>query len=325
MKKKNHSVFAKRTARKAISILLAIITCFSIVSTTVFAVEYWCTGNIPSNYRDSDSTAIVLDKTSRSAKIKIHAYYKDNYDSEKGYEGNSRLYITMRDKNGNWIWGDEISTGRSGKTLTLGNDHPAYYIHIREVKGNWGNYQKPAFWGIECKSNCHIDTLKKNMRSLMAFINNSNSSSLTTNENGVKYTYYKVTLDSSSLDSWLKSVKNAESSVMFSSQGVIVAKKVLKTKTVTWEVPRSAVEGGPAKGTVSQKYKVPVQVLYKLHKHERSMGYGAAWYFTSSGITTVYSCNCGYRKEMMEWEFPLPDTSDAQTTKSVISNLPQIN
>ena len=143
---------------KMISMVLVVVTAFSVMTVSASAAS-WRTGNIPSNYRNSGYTTVRLNSTRSSAKIKIHAYHT-LIPNGKGYEGNSRLYITMRDTSGRWIWGGEINTGRSGKTMTLGKDHSAYRIQIREVKlpgiKYYENYWHPTYWGIECTKNCYI-------------------------------------------------------------------------------------------------------------------------------------------------------------------------
>ena len=150
-----------------------------------------------------------------------------------------------------------------------------------------------------------------------------------TNENGVVYTYITMSVDTSSMENWINSMKSNEKYVCNAKKGVIVEAKVTKTKTVTWKVSKAVVYSGPGiTGTVNMKYNVPSEIKYKVHSHTRNMGFGSSWYYAGGCIVTVYTCNCGYRKELMAWEIPLPDltsTSDVQTTKKVIQGLPQIN
>ena len=151
-----------------------------------------------------------------------------------------------------------------------------------------------------------------------------------TNENGIIYTYVTKSADTSSMDNWVKSMQVNERSVCgIEQKGIIVAAKVLETKTVTWDVPKSAVYFGPNQtGTVKIKYSVPSRIKYKVHTHKRNMGFGSSFYFYDGCINTVYTCDCGYRKELMSWEIPLPDLTeltDVQTTQQVIQGLPQIN
>lgn len=148
----------------------------------------------------------------------------------------------------------------------------------------------------------------------------------TVTENDVVYKYITVSVDTSSLENWVASVKNAENRVCNSEKGVIVAAKVKSTKTVSWKVPKAAVYQGPGiTGYVTRKYTVPSVIQYKVHEHTCNMGFGKSWYYAGGNIVVVYTCNCGYRKELMEWTIPLPDTSDAQTTQKVIQGLPKIN
>lgn len=145
---------------KTASLLLIIATIFSIFTISASAAT-WRTGNIPSYNRNTGATTVYLSSTSKDAKIKIHAYHTTALGRSK--EGNSRLYVTMRDTKGRWIWGGNIDTGSSGKTLTLGRDHSAYRIYLREVQcpGIWyyrffNPYYYPTYWGIECTRNCYI-------------------------------------------------------------------------------------------------------------------------------------------------------------------------
>ena len=146
---------------KVMSLVLVIVTMFSITAVSASAAT-WRTGNIPSYNRDTGYTTVRLSSTKKDAKIKIHTYYI-NPLTRKSKEGNSRLYVTMRDTNGRWIWGGNIDTGSKGKTMTLGRDHSVYRIYLREVQcpGIWyyrtfNTYHYPDYWGIECTKNCYI-------------------------------------------------------------------------------------------------------------------------------------------------------------------------
>lgn len=151
----------------------------------------------------------------------------------------------------------------------------------------------------------------------------------TVTENNVVYTYVTVSIDTSSMEKWIESMKKAEQTACNSGKGVIVGAKVMKKNTVSWRVSASSVYQGPGiTGYVIQKYSVPSSIQYKLHSHTRNTGFGRSWYYSNGTIKVIYTCNCGYRKEILEWQIPLPDFSnysDAQTTKAVIQNLPQIN
>lgn len=151
-------------------------------------------------------------------------------------------------------------------------------------------------------------------------------SKTTVTENDVIYKYITVSVDTSSLENWVASVKKAENSVCNSENGVIVAAKVKSTKTVSWKIPKASVYQGPGvTGYITKKYTVPSVIQYKVHEHTRNMGFGKNWYYSGGNIVVIYTCNCGYRKELTEWTIPLPDTSDAQTTQKVIQRLPKIN
>lgn len=150
----------------------------------------------------------------------------------------------------------------------------------------------------------------------------SQTSIVSTQENGVSYTYVTKTVDTSSFNNWLSSMKKNESDVCSLGKGIIVAAKVKSYQNVIWQVPRQG-PGNP--GTKSVKYKVPRTIQYKVHKHTRQMGFGKSWYYANQCINVIYTCNCGYRKELIAWEIPLPDFSGSQTTKTVIQGLPQIN
>jgi hypothetical protein len=151
-------MFQNKAFKKILSLTLVLVTLLSLMAVSASAAT-WRTGNIPSNYRNTGYTTVRLSNTRSNAKIKIHAYYT-LFPYGKGYEGNSRLYITMRDTGGRWIWGGEINTGRYGKTMNLGKDHSAYRIYIREVQlpgiKYFENYYHPTYWGIECTKNCYI-------------------------------------------------------------------------------------------------------------------------------------------------------------------------
>lgn len=146
-----------KKTKKLLAMFFAIICICSALSFGSSAAT-WRTGNIPANYKNTGYTLVRLENAKKSGKIKIHTY--TTILSTKGYEKNSRLYVTMRDTSGRWIWGGEIDTGRSGKTMTLEKDHSAYRIYLREVKlagiKYYENYWHPTYFGIECTKNCYI-------------------------------------------------------------------------------------------------------------------------------------------------------------------------
>lgn len=158
---------------------------------------------------------------------------------------------------------------------------------------------------------------------------NRTTSKNTSNENGVIYTYVTVSVDTSTMANWVASMQANSKYASSLGEGAIVAATVKDTKTVTWHVPKAAVYSGPGyTGTVKVKYTVPSKIQYQLHTHKRNIGFGSSMYYSGGNIVTVYTCNCGYRKELNSWTIPLPDFtkySDTQTTQKVIQGLPQIN
>lgn len=195
---------------------------------------------------------------------------------------------------------------------------------VNKVNGSWGYTSR-----IKCTngyksgwillSNC----TKQNPTAS----NHQNTyTSKTVTENKVVYEYVTVSVDTSSMENWINSVKKAENYICNSKKGVIVVAKVKSTKTVSWKIPKSAVYSGPGiTGYVTRKYKVPSVIQYKVHEHTRNMGFGKSWYYAGGNIVVIYTCNCGYRKELIEWTIPLPDPSESQTTQKVIQGLPKIN
>lgn len=150
----------KTNITRIVALILVTVTLLSVIPLQANAAS-WRTGNIPSNYRNSGYTTVYLNNTRSDAKIKIHTYYRSVTGASK--EGKSRVYITMKDTSNRWIWGGSIDTGRNGKTMTLGKDHSAYRIYIREVKLNgikyydWSGYNRPVHWAIECTKNCYVN------------------------------------------------------------------------------------------------------------------------------------------------------------------------
>lgn len=139
----------------------------------------------------------------------------------------------------------------------------------------------------------------------------------------VVYTYVTVNIDTSSMNNWINSMKKANDTAC--KDGIVVAANVKKSKTVTWKVSKSAIYKGPGiTGTINVKYNVPDTIQFKVHKHTKNAGYGQSWYYAGGCINTVYTCNCGYRKDIMSWEIPLPDPNGGmQNTKTIIQGLPK--
>lgn len=144
----------------------------------------------------------------------------------------------------------------------------------------------------------------------------------------VNYKYYTVTLKTNNMQSYMQSIINAERTICNSrhGNGIIVSANVINRSTVYWNVPKSTIYSGPAiSGYLKLKYLVPQKIQYKVHTHDYNKGFGSRWYYSNQSIKVVHTCNCGFREEIFEWEIPIPDSSDAQTTQRVIQRLPQIN
>lgn len=144
----------------------------------------------------------------------------------------------------------------------------------------------------------------------------------------VNYKYYTATLNTSNMQSFMQSITNTERAICSSAHGngIIVSAKILSRSTVYWNIPKNAIYSGPGiSGYVKVKYSVPKKIQYKVHTHEYNKGFGNRWYYSNQSIKVIHTCNCGFREEILEWEIPLPDSSDAQTTQKIIQGLPQIN
>ena len=138
--------------------------------------------------------------------------------------------------------------------------------------------------------------------------------------NSVKYTVKTVTYNCSSLDAWINSVLKQEGKL----NGVVLSQTVISWKTIAVKVPTGPSYNGKS-SCRTDKLRLPYQVTYRLHTHERKMGYGQNFRYQNGCIVTMYSCECGYTRDLVSWEIPLPDSSEAQTTRSVINRLPQNN
>ncbi len=164
-------------------------------------------------------------------------------------------------------------------------------------------------------------TFKKNTTSTTT--KNTVTENHSTTGNPVVYTYVTVTVDTSSLNNWVNSMKKANDTAC--KNGAIVAAKVTKNKTVTWSIPKATVyQGAGITGNINVKYNVPATIQYKVHTHKRETGFGNNWWFDGTKITSFYKCNCGYVKQLTSWEIPWFDpTGGTQSTKTIIQGLPQ--
>lgn len=262
---------------------------------------------------------------------KITATNKSSYNQSSA---NSLIGIYKVNANS----GINVRTGAGTGYSVVGAATKGTSFNVSKVSGNWGYTSS-----IKCTNGCRSGWVSlnycKKQGSVSANIPNANSSKTksgskcsntyttkTITENDVIYKYVTASVDTSSMENWISAMKKAENKVCNLEKGVIVAAKVKSTKTVSWKVPKAAVYQGPGiTGYVTRKYTVPSVILYKVHEHTRNMGFGKSWYYAGGNIVVVYTCNCGYRKELMEWTIPLPDTSDAKTTQKVIQGLPKIN
>lgn len=221
----------------------------------------------------------------------------------KGYSTSSSYYVSK------------------GETVYLLSTSGSQYQILYPISG--------CKWRIGWCSKSNYDTYCKKQTSTAKSTSTYKAQTTTTcaTENNVSYKYVTMTVNTSSLNNWVSSMKQNESYVSsYCLNGVIVAAKVKSYKTVTWSVPKSTVYQGPGlTGSVKVKYTVPSVIQYKVHTHTRNTGFGKSWYYSDGCIKTIYTCNCGYRKEQMSWVIPLPDTSGSQTSKTVIQCLPQIN
>lgn len=145
--------------KAVLSMLLALLMIVGL-QCTAYASSDWRTGNVPSNGDNTSAITITLSNMNKDAEIKVHGY------ASNGKEKKYRFHITMVDKYGNWIWEGDIKTGKRGKTLNLGNDHDVYVIYLSfdadpavnpDAWNPYDSYSFPAYWGIECTSNCSVE------------------------------------------------------------------------------------------------------------------------------------------------------------------------
>lgn len=149
-------MFKSKTFKKTVALLLAMISALSLVCMSASAAT-WRTGVVPSSGGNSGYTTVRLSNTNKNATIKIHSYsylINPNNASEKS----TRFHVTMRTVSGAWLWEGDIITGGSGKTMTLGCNHNAYKICLRQGYVPFGSWTLTYanYWGIECRSNCYI-------------------------------------------------------------------------------------------------------------------------------------------------------------------------
>lgn len=147
----------------------------------------------------------------------------------------------------------------------------------------------------------------------------------------VKYTYETVTIKFNTVDEWIKNTAMAERRVVGISSNymaradytvalnpkIIVEKTVLEYKTISCQVPTQ----GPNARSVTQTFKLPYKIKYKLHSHETT----TSVYFMCDHLQLVQRCTCGFRCEG-SWEIPWWDKNGGiQNTQDVLNALPKIN
>ncbi len=295
-----------KNLKKAIVLLLCLITIFSMMSISVSAANYttnYSKYNNPENsgdYAQWNGKKVV--KSSSTSKDEIR-WMQAAINYCITYEG---LSATKLDVDGSFGPASKTATKAFQKVAGLTQDGSFGPATIKKMKN---------------VLNDGIATFKKNA------VNQTTTTTVTESNPAtgfdVIYTYVTVNIDTSSMNNWINSMKKGNNTAC--KNGIIVAAKVKKTNTVTWEVPKSAIYAGPGiTGNVNVTYKVPATIQYKVHQHTKNTGYGQSWYYGGGCINTVYSCNCGYRKDLVSWEIPLFDPNGGiQNTKSVIQGLPQ--
>ena len=130
--------------------------------------------------------------------------------------------------------------------------------------------------------------------------------SKSTVENGVKYTYVTVTLDVSTLSNWMSSYLRAQNKL----DGMIVAQTVNERRKMQIVEPLQGPAYNGKSPTRTTTINAPYRVTFKIHSHERKMGFGSSWRYANGSIITEYNCACGYRNTLCVWEIPLPDPSE---------------
>lgn len=141
------------------------------------------------------------------------------------------------------------------------------------------------------------------------------SNTVSTQEDGVKYTYTTLTLDTSSLQNWVKSLMNAQSKC----DGMIVEQTVNETRPMQIVEP---LQGPPVNGknpTKTTTVNAPYRITLKIHKHQRNFGFAQSWRYADECLVVMYQCDCGFVKEIMSWQIPidLSRTAEAQIIDTI--------
>lgn len=146
----------------------------------------------------------------------------------------------------------------------------------------------------------------------------------------VNTTYVTKTLNFDSFETWKSELENAQRSVTsfgtiranpsgntYYTGNVIAGIEVLETRTIKIKFPLP----GPGDPYRWETVQLPSKIRFKLHKHSDNLGV----FFNGTTLHFWQQCECGYRDEW-SWDFPWPDlteTTDTQTTQSVIKALPR--
>ena len=140
--------------------------------------------------------------------------------------------------------------------------------------------------------------------------------------------YITKTLTFDSFDTWQSEFERVRQSVVSTDGGlrinpsgntyysgsIIVGMEILETKSIKLKYPLP----GPGNPYTWKVVQLPSKIQFKLHKHNDKVN----MWFTGSSLNFWQQCECGYRDEW-KWDIPWPDTSDAQTSSTVIKALPK--
>lgn len=141
----------------------------------------------------------------------------------------------------------------------------------------------------------------------------------------VNTTYKTVNLEFNDINSWQKQIELAARNVTFGGHqvynpsgnsyyngNIITGITVLERKSIKVKMPLQ----GPGNPYKWETIDFPSKIQFKLHRHDTNV----KMFFTVSNLKFWQQCECGYRDEWI-WEVPWLDTSDAQTTQSVIKTI----
>lgn len=144
----------------------------------------------------------------------------------------------------------------------------------------------------------------------------------------INTTYVTKTLTFDNFETWQKEFEKARLSAVpndgesqinpsgntYYTGSIIVGMEILETKSIRVKYPLP----GPGNPYTWKVLQLPSKIQFKLHKHSDKVN----MWFTGSSLNFWQQCECGYRDEW-KWDIPWPDTSDAQTTDTVIKALPR--